>query len=173
MLGYDWPRVLFRDGMVLVFVALLTLSTVGGFDSDLPRPPCSYAGWREILPFFLVLSAAVALVEGLNWVTWLISRNLPMRGDSIRLQTQLDPTSGFDLLVPAGWIGVVMSFGLLFLTYRLHAPNPCRPPDFGNPEVYLAGAFTLGYGLLILFETGFDVASRIRDWIDGRKQRQG
>jgi hypothetical protein len=172
MVGYGWSRILFRDAMVLLAVALFTFTAVDGGDSPLPPPACSNAGWQEIVPFFLVLSAAIALIEGLNWLSWFMSRNLPIRGVFIRSQTQPEPTTGVDLLVPDGWIGAVLGFGLLFLTYRLHGPSPCKP-NLGNPRVYLAGAFTLGYGLLVLAEVGLNVAWRIRYWIDDRKQRQG
>jgi hypothetical protein len=163
MRNYGWPAIFARDGTVLLFAAAFTfLATDNTRDSGfyVPlQPPCSNAGWHEVLSFFLVLSLSIALLEGLNWVGWLVKRNRVLRSDPIVSQTEIDPIYGIDMLLPRGWIGLALGLGLLLTAYGLHGPSPCVPAAYSTtPGRYIAGALALAYGLLLLTQTCFDLA---------------
>jgi hypothetical protein len=159
---YGWPVVFVRDGSVLLLTGVLTILAVDNTDFygryNQPPTSCSNASWQEILPFFLVLSLAIAFVEGLNWVGWLVKRNLAMRSNSSVSQPQLDPFYGVDLLLPKGWMGLALGLALLLAVYRFHGPSLCVPAAYSTtPGRYFAGALTLAYGLLLLTQYCFDL----------------
>ncbi len=172
MRDYGWPRVFVRDGAVLFLAgAYILLATDNARDypaTYIPlQPPCSNAGWHEFLSFLLGLGLAIAFVECLNWVGWRLKRNLAKRSTSNMSPLEPNPLEGIDLLLPDGWLGLLL--GTIFLwiaVYRLHGPNPCVPATYGStPGGYLAGALTLAYALLALTQACFDLAwkfSRVR-----------
>jgi hypothetical protein len=151
---YGWVRVFIRDGIILFFAGIFTMTVADVPDASPPSPPFCEADWRQILSFFLVLSAAIAIVEALNSLAWSVSRR--RKTDSMFPQTDRETTTGIDPLVPVGWAGAALGLGLLFLTYLLHGPSPCKPAILDSR--YLAGAFTLGYGLVALTTAGLDIA---------------
>jgi hypothetical protein len=163
MRKYGWPVVFVRDGAVLLLTGVLTIVAVDNTDFygryDQPPTSCSNASWQEILSFFLVLSLAVAFVEGLNWVGWRIKRNLVLRSDSGDPQTKRDALNGIDMFLPNGWIGLAWSLALLLTAYGLHGPSLCVPAAYRiTPGRYIAGTLTLAYGLLVLTQSCFDFA---------------
>jgi hypothetical protein len=163
MRNYGWPAIFVRDGAVLLLTGVLTFVAVDNTDfvGRYNQPPthCSNASWQEILSFFLVLSLSIAFVEGLNWVGWLVKRNLVLRSDSVDSQTEIDPIYGIDMLLPKGWIGLSLCLGLLFTAYGLHGPSPCVPAAYNTtPGHYFAGALALAYGLLLLCQACLDLA---------------
>ncbi len=170
MRNYSWSGVFIRDGAVLILTSVLTFVAVDNSDfyGRYSQPPtsCSNASRQEILSFFLVLSLAIALVEGLNWVGWFVKRNLALRSNSGVSQPVLDPLYGVDMLLPKGWMGLVSGVALLLAAYGLHGPSPCVPAAYGTiPGRYFAGALTLAYGLLVLTQACLDFA-----WEFSRKQ---
>jgi len=153
---YGWPRVLVRDGIVLFFVGVLTMTVTDTPDDGLAPPPCGNSDWQQILSFFLALSVAIVIAEGLNWLAWSVSRYMRRKSDSSFPQTDRDMVAGVDLLFPLGWGGAVLGAGLLFLSHMLYGPSPCKPAKLDIR--YLAAAFTLGYGLLVVTAVGLDIA---------------
>jgi hypothetical protein len=153
---YAWPRVLVRDGIVLLFVGVFTMIVTDTPDEGLGPPPCGNSDWQQILSFSLALSAAIVIVEGLNWLGWSVSRCMRRRSDPSFPHTDRDMIAGVDLLFPLGWGGATLGTGLLFLSHMLYGPSPCKPAKLDIR--YLAGAFTLSYGLLVVTAVGLDIA---------------
>jgi hypothetical protein len=152
---HSWPGVFVRDGAVLLLTGVLTFVAVDNSDFygryNQPPTSCSNASWQEILSFFLVLTLAIAFVEGLNWVGWLVKRSLALRSNSGVSRPELDPLYGIDMFLPKGWMGLAFGLALLLAAYELHGPSPCAPAAYSTtPGRYFAGALTLAYGLLVL-----------------------
>jgi hypothetical protein len=163
MQNYGWPAVVVRDGAVLAFAGAFTfLATDNTRQSEfyIPlQPPCSNAGLKEILSFFLVLSLSIAFIEGLNWLGWRLKRIRLLRSDFVVSRTEITPLSCIDMLLPNGWIGLSLGIGSLFTAYVLHGPSPCVSVAYSTtPGRYVVGALALAYGLLLLTHICFDLA---------------
>ena len=163
MQNYGWPAVFVRDGAVLTVAGAFTfLATDNTRQSEfyIPlQPPCSNAGWKEILSFFLVLSLSIAFVEGVNWLGWRIKMNRAFRSESDVSWTEINSLSAIDMLLPNGWIGLALGIALLLTVYVLHGPSPCVSAALSTtPGRYLVGALSLAYGLLLLTQVCFALA---------------
>jgi hypothetical protein len=99
--------------------------------------------WHFVASFFVVMFLAIALVESLNWVGWLITRDQAQAAEPER--------PGGDLLIPSGWAGPGLAFGLLVVSYVMRRPNLCEPFRLATMSVRdFVGILALAYGLLIL-----------------------
>src|ERR1700686_5192929 len=102
MLGHDWRWIRNRDGYALGFGILLTIFTFFGYDY-LPRAlaPCPNPAWQDVASFFIALSLGVALVEGLNFLGWLVTRD-SARLAKFEVSRSGSESSRCDLLIPRG-----------------------------------------------------------------------
>jgi hypothetical protein len=151
MLGHDWRLIRNRDAYALGLGVLLTMFTYSGSDYTPPAlAPCSNAGWQNEASFFIALCLGVALVEGVNWVGGLITRDMA-RSANFEVPRSESEISGSDLLIPAGWTGLTLGLVLLIMPYIMFDPNQCEPLRFGRLSVrYVVGALAVAYGLLLM-----------------------
>lgn len=162
MLGHDWRRIRNRDGYALGLGVLLTTYTFFGYDY-LPwaLAPCPNPAWQDVASFFIVLSLGVALVEGLNWVGWLITRDSSRPANFEVPRSESEP-SRRDLLIPRGWTGLALGLILLIIPYVLHDPGQCAPVRLGRISFpYFVGAFMLAYGLLLVGRLFQEIHSKV------------
>jgi hypothetical protein len=133
-------------------VVLMTFIVYGHPNEGVPPglAPCPDLDWRFVLSSLVVLSLAVAIVETLNWVGWLITRDRA-------LPIELEQLGG-GLFIPSGWVGPALALGLLVVAYGLRRPNLCEPLDFTAMTLRdFVSTLTLAYGLLIICEAIFGV----------------
>jgi hypothetical protein len=124
-------------GFLITFIVL-------GNDVTPPRlAPCPSLDWQDVTSFLVALSFAIAFVESLNWVGWLITRDQALTADSER--------PGGNLLIPSGWAGPGLAVGLIAVAYVLRRSNLCEPLHFATISLRdFVGTLSLAYGLLIL-----------------------
>jgi hypothetical protein len=128
---------------MLLGVLLITFIVLGN-DATPPRlAPCPSLDWQDVTSFLVALSLAIAFVESLNWLRWLITRDRVLPAES-------DQPSG-DLLIPSGWAGPGLTLGLIAMAYVLRRPNLCEPLHFATMSLRdFVGTLSLAFGLLIL-----------------------
>jgi hypothetical protein len=149
MPDYEWRRVRSRDTLAMLWGVFLVIFIVLGNDATPPRlAPCPTIDlhnidWHFVASFFVVIFLAIVCVESLNWVGWLIMREQALAAESER--------PGGDLLIPSGWAGPGLAFGLLVASYVMRRPNLCEPFRFATMSLRdFVGILALVYGLLIL-----------------------
>jgi hypothetical protein len=146
---YEWRRVRSRDTLAMLWGVFLITFIVLGNDATPPQlAPCPTIDshnidWHLVGSFFVVMFLGIAFVESLNWIGWLIKQHQAIAAESER-------PSG-DLLIPNGWAGPGLAFGLLFVSYIMRRPNLCEPLRFATMSLRdFVGILSLAYGLLIL-----------------------
>jgi hypothetical protein len=97
-------------------VFLITFIALGNDATPLrlaPRPSIDLHNidWHLVATFFVMMVLGIAFVESLNLVGWYLARDRT-------LPTELMQRGG-DLLIPKGWAGPALAFGLLAVAYGL------------------------------------------------------
>ena len=162
MFGDAWRRIRRRDFYALGLGVLFTTFTFFGYDYLPPAlAPCPSPAWQNAVSFFMTLCLGVALVEGLNWVGWLITRNLARPAGFEFSKSEPDP-SRRDLFIPGGWTGLALGVVLLITPYALHDPSQCEPLRFGTISFrFVLGALMIAYGLLLVGQLFREINSKV------------
>ena len=134
---YDWSGVIAR--LIIVFILAI------GFIVAVHNPPEMYqgvpcnGGWEEAFWFLIQLFGAIALLEFINWATWILARN---RG-------ALGRTSG-KLYLPGGIEGFLLGVAFFVIAHRYGSTNPCvTPPPHQFSARYAIGSICFAYGALV------------------------
>jgi hypothetical protein len=162
MLGHDLRRIRNRDAYALGWGVLLTTFTFYGSDYLPPAlAPCPNPSWQDVASFCIAISFGVALVEGLNWVGGFFTRDSARLAD-IDVERSKSKSVRGDLLIPGGWIGLVLGLVLLITPYVMHDPSQCEPLRLGRISIrYVLDVLMLGYGLLLVGKLFQEINSKI------------